>query len=589
MKKFQLSFLGLFLALPLFLAASNQPPLQVSKLVLTGIFDGPLPGGSPKGVEIYVIEDITDLSAYGVGSANNGGGSNGVEYTFPAVSVTAGDFIYLTTDSAAFVAFFGFSADFVQAGSGSAVNINGDDAIELFENGVVVDIFGDINTDGTGTDWDYLDGWAYRINITGPDGSTFIQNNWIMSGIDALDNETSNATAQNPFPLGTYRHVAPMSISASDDNVNTQQNAPVSFNPLDNDFLPNDTFNLFEIVTQPASGAATAALDGTITYTPNQDFCGQDQLSYAVCFNADCDTAVVNIEVECPITYPRYTIPVIRANNINGEPDLSGSRCEVEAIVYGGNINPPNGFQFTIIDDANNGVAIFNNSKNFGYTVTEGDQVIVRGVINHFRGLTQINADTVILVSQNNGLIDADVVTALDESTESSLVLLENLKVDDPSQWTNAGSGFTVKVSNTFGIFDLRVDKDVNVFGTQPPTGRFNLTGIGGQFDSTTPLTEGYQILPRYVEDIEIISSVTTPEWALGIRSYPNPATEFLQIELGNYEGVVRIVDERGAIIRTLPAQRGQINLNLNGFSAGLYFIQFEKEGQMWQNNFVKK
>src|SRR5690606_12450668 len=146
----------------------------------------------------------------------------------------------------------------------------------------------------------------------------------------------------------------------------------------------------------------------------------------------------------------------------NGEPDSSGSRCEIEAIVYGGNINPPNGFQFTIIDDANNGVAIFNEHKNFGYTMTEGDQVIVSGVINHFRGLTQIRADTVILVSQNNSLINADVVTALDESTESSLVLLENLKVDDQTQWTNAGSGFTVKVSNSFGTFDLRIDKDVN-------------------------------------------------------------------------------------------------------------------------------
>src|SRR5690606_3206896 len=110
-----------------------------------------------------------------------------------------------------------------------------------------------------------------------------------------------------------------------------------------------------------------------------------------------------------------------------------------------------------------------------------------------------------------------------------------------------------------------------------------------GQFDSTTPLTEGYQILPRYVEDIEIISSVTTPEWALGIRTYPNPATEFLQIELGDYEGTVQIADVRGVIIRTLSAQRGQINLNLSGFLPGLYFIKFEKEGQMWQNNFVKK
>ncbi|MEZ4948806.1 MAG: hypothetical protein R2784_05380 [Saprospiraceae bacterium] len=79
---------------------------------MTGVFDGPLTGGVPKGVELYVVNDIADLSIYGLGSASNGGGTDGEEYTFPAVSATAGDYIYVTNDSAAFVAFFGFSPDF---------------------------------------------------------------------------------------------------------------------------------------------------------------------------------------------------------------------------------------------------------------------------------------------------------------------------------------------------------------------------------------------------------------------------------------------------------------------------------------------
>ena len=37
--------------------------------------------------------------------------------------------------------FFGFAPDYTS----NAASINGDDAIELFENGVVVDVFGDIN------------------------------------------------------------------------------------------------------------------------------------------------------------------------------------------------------------------------------------------------------------------------------------------------------------------------------------------------------------------------------------------------------------------------------------------------------------
>jgi len=84
------------------------------------------------------------------------------------------------------------------------MSINGDDAIELFMNASVIDVFGDINVDGTGEPWEYMDGWAYRVDGTGPDGSTFVLDNFFYSGPNALDGETSNATAQFPFPTGTY-------------------------------------------------------------------------------------------------------------------------------------------------------------------------------------------------------------------------------------------------------------------------------------------------------------------------------------------------------------------------------------------------
>ena len=170
-------------------------------LVITGIIDGPLTGGIPKAVELYAVNAIPDLSIYGIGLANNGGGSDGIEFTFPADSVPAGSCIYVATDAVSFNAFFGFDPSYID---GDATANNGDDAFELFTNSVVSDVFGDINVDGTGEPWDHLDGWAYRNSGTGPDGSTFVLGNWSFSGTNALDGETSNATAAIPFPLGTY-------------------------------------------------------------------------------------------------------------------------------------------------------------------------------------------------------------------------------------------------------------------------------------------------------------------------------------------------------------------------------------------------
>ena len=173
-------------------------------LIITAAYDGPLSGGTPKGVELYVVNDIADLSIYGLGSANNGGGTDGEEFTFPADNVTAGTYIYVATEAAQFTSFFGFAPQYTSG----AMGINGDDAVELFESGAVIDVFGDINTDGSGQPWDYVDGWAYRVDGTGPDGSTFTLSNWTFSGINALDGESTNAGAANPIPVGTYSTTA---------------------------------------------------------------------------------------------------------------------------------------------------------------------------------------------------------------------------------------------------------------------------------------------------------------------------------------------------------------------------------------------
>ena len=65
-----------------------------AQLLITGVFDGPLSGGTPKGIELYATGDIADLSAYGVGTANNGGGTDGSEFTLSG-SASAGDYIYV--------------------------------------------------------------------------------------------------------------------------------------------------------------------------------------------------------------------------------------------------------------------------------------------------------------------------------------------------------------------------------------------------------------------------------------------------------------------------------------------------------------
>ena len=69
----------------------NNPPAPIPALTLTGIMDFGLSGNSGKALMLTANQSISDLSLYGIGCANNGGGTDGQEYTFPAVSVSAGN------------------------------------------------------------------------------------------------------------------------------------------------------------------------------------------------------------------------------------------------------------------------------------------------------------------------------------------------------------------------------------------------------------------------------------------------------------------------------------------------------------------
>ena len=180
------------------ISALSSTAIQANDLVISGVIDGPLSGGVPKAVELFVVNDIADLSTYALGTANNGGGTDGEEFTFPAgASASAGTYIYVASEIDGFTAFFGSAPDY----DTSSMGINGDDAIELFKDGSVIDTFGDINTDGSGTAWEYLDGWAYRTSGQTANGGSFEASNWTYSGVDALDGSTTNTDAATP---GTF-------------------------------------------------------------------------------------------------------------------------------------------------------------------------------------------------------------------------------------------------------------------------------------------------------------------------------------------------------------------------------------------------
>jgi len=95
------------------------------------------------------------------------------------------------------------------------------------------------------------------------------------------------------------------SLTATPDLDTTSINSPVIIDILGNDSIPDGMITNMDIIANgaPTNGTTVINLDGTVTYQPNQDFCGDsDQLQYYICNETGCDTTTVDIYVDCTST-----------------------------------------------------------------------------------------------------------------------------------------------------------------------------------------------------------------------------------------------------------------------------------------------
>ena len=210
---------------------------------------------------------------------------------------------------------------------------------------------------------------------------------------------------------------------------------------------------------------------------------------------------------------PTYTIGQVDGIDADGVPDSLNVYCKVEGIVMGVDMQgSATAVSFTV-HDSTDGMGTYSSvATAASYNVTEGDEVRIIGSIGHFNGLLQMYLDSVVVLSTGNTLQSPTVVNTLGENTESELIKFENATMVDPTQWGSGSSGYTIDITNGTDTIVMRIDADVDLYGTTAPTGAFDVVGIGGQYDWSAPHDEGYQLLPRYIADITPAAAVWVPE-----------------------------------------------------------------------------
>ena len=183
-----------------------QSPPATPSLTFTAVMDVDLSGSSGKALMFTANQMISDLSNYGFGTANNGGGSDGEEFVFSSISISAGQHVVVCRDSTSLSTYFDgcleqfpgalYPTIIIEASEPTG---NGNDAYELFFNGNIIETFGDVTFSGGTSNynlpWVYRDSWAWKDTALANVG------NWVYGGDNCSDGSTTTQTSSCPFPL----------------------------------------------------------------------------------------------------------------------------------------------------------------------------------------------------------------------------------------------------------------------------------------------------------------------------------------------------------------------------------------------------
>lgn len=471
---------------------------------------------SNKSIELYNPTNFdVDLSDYEIRRYNNG--DTAITYTFaPQTILASGDvFVVSAVNSNPAILAVTDTTDAI-------TTFTGNDALELYNAaaGQVIDVIGEVGTDPV-TGWTVGSGSTENHTLVRKFNIRRGETNWVNGQLqwDVFPVDMTDSLGMHSMnPCTSPTTVPELSFTmamASTPETSTSYSIDVTLmNPDANDSTEVDVVLLGGTATQGMDFSFTNTTllfpagtnaPQTITITLTDDFVFEGNETVILGLQSPTTGAVIDIgtftltieDDEIP-TYPIGTINTV---DVDGIADSLGVTCWTYGVVYGVNLRP-SGLQFTIID-VSGGIGVFDFNQIGGYMPTEGDSLKILGTVAQFNGFTQIDPDTLIIEATGAQLKQPTVVTQLGEVTESDLVVFENATLIDPAQWTGSGSGFNVDVTNGTDTIVVRVDADVDVFNLPPPVGTFSVCGLGGQFDSSVPRTSGYQLLPRYMEDIK--------------------------------------------------------------------------------------
>lgn len=547
---------------------------QASDLIISEYAEGTV--GNSKYVEIFngTGADV-DLASYRIWTIANGG--TWPEGTINLTGILANNDTFVIANNLTDVP----GADLYNTN----VNWNGDDAVGLAKDiATVWTLIDAVGTDGV----DPGNGWAVAGTANGTANFKLVRKPSICS-----PNTNWAASAGTDTTNSEWEVLAYTTGSAGNGHVNTCITTPsiLITSPLTGTIFSPETTSVNITLAVSNFNVANGTGDGHIHYTINGGGVNMKYDTTPIVLPTTPGTYTIYAELvdnaHNPIAPAQNTTITFTVATYNVVANLAALRADVIANgagkYYQVSSNPVISYARATrnqkyIQDASAGILIDDIPGTISTAMANGDAISgLKGQASLFSGLLQLLPTTNATIASSGNTIIPQIVTAADivanvEAYESELVQINN------STFTAADGVATFLVNTNNNLNDGTTDiifrtllAEANYIGQVIPSGAANRAVLVAKFN-TTP-----QVVSRNLADVTL--SKNSFNAIAGLKVYPNPAKNILNITSNNFETKnVEIYNVLGA--KVLTAKVTNAPINVASLTSGVYVVKVTEDGK---------
>jgi len=544
-----------------------------SSIIISEYVEG---SSNNKYLEIYNASDApVNLSGngYSIKKASNGAGVFDTDNEFTewgADSILAsGQTLVLANESHAIYT----SPDIVVEGTYSVMSFNGNDAVGLFRNGLLVDVVGepsnstDIIKDMTLT----------RKSTILYGSSTYNVDEWNQYASDNIDNLGSHSTNPNA-PVVSDITYTPEFVTSADEITVSATLTPVVGTIATATIYYGATGSL--INTAEMWNETGNTWMGTIPAQTGNSIiefyiaCSDDQSPANSGQSSSQSVIIANSTPE--------TIANIQAN----ASTLNGQMVTIQGIVTIGAGVLASGYTSAYIqDESGRGLNLYDGTL---YSdITRGAELLVVGYVDQYYTTVEVTDFTYKVISTGNDLPDVQSVTVAEANSsdwEGTLIEFSGQVVGKTAYTTATNISVVSGTDTTVAriLTSTGIDTSAIAIGNS-----YKFKGVGYQYSST------YETLIGYAEDITTSDAIKEPGTKALVFSlspaYPNPFNPETRINWqlsknGKYElAVYNMLGQKIDVIGSGYATAGSFSKvwNASHFPSGVYFVQLKAENKV--------